>query len=121
MMMMRMEAMTPTGVVILKAVLAVVMMKLNTPVSVNASWRSESIVYHENSPSKFCGNDLIGLLCCRQTDKDDDEKKEKKDRKKREEKDKKHRRVREDSSDGEGEWVSVKGGMAIPSVSIFKS
>ena len=48
------------------------------------------------------------------TDKDDDEKKEKKERKKRDDK-KDKRRYREDSSDGEGEWETVKGGVAIPS------
>lgn len=55
----------------------------------------------------------------RATDKDDDEKKEKKERKKRDDKkEKRERRMREDSSDGEGEWETVKGGVAIPSVGL---
>lgn len=51
----------------------------------------------------------------RTTDKEEEEKKEKKKERKEKERSKKLRK--EDEDDGEGTWETVKGGVAIPSVS----
>lgn len=62
---------------------------------------------------------LCNILFCRATDREEDEKREKKERKKREDKERKKLR-REEEEDGGGEWETVKGGNAIPSVIICR-
>lgn len=54
------------------------------------------------------------------THDDDEDKEKRKEEKRKDRKDKDRRKMRkEDEEDGEGEWEYVKGGIAIPSVSIF--
>ncbi|XP_025829124.1 eukaryotic translation initiation factor 3 subunit C-like [Agrilus planipennis] len=80
-------------------------------------WPSDSDSSSDSSEDEEKFTSMRERFLKKATDKDDDEEKErKKEERKKERKDRDKRKIRkEDEEDGEGEWETVKGGMAIPS------
>ncbi|KAK3913980.1 Eukaryotic translation initiation factor 3 subunit C [Frankliniella fusca] len=81
--------------------------------SSDSYWGSDSESSSDSSEDESQYTSVRERFLKKTTDKDDDEKKEKKDRKEDRKKSKPKRK--EEDSDGEGEWETVKGGVAIPS------
>lgn len=77
-------------------------------------WPSDSVSSSESSEDEEKFTTMRERFLKKNTEKEDDEEKEKKRRDRKEKE--KRKMKRDDEEDGEGEWETVKGGMAIPSV-----